>query len=150
MEGWGRRYLVVAPDGRVLPCQAAHTLPGLAFDSVVARPLDWIWRESEAFARFRGEAWMPEPCRSCDQRAVDFGGCRCQAYHLTGDMTATDPACVLAPRHDLVLRARHDAAAASVESAPPSVEGATATPVPPAEATIPATRLRLRRPPEVG
>lgn len=108
MEGWGRRYLVVSPDGRVLPCHAAHTLPGLTFDSVTARSLADIWRHSAAFSRFRGEAWMPEPCRSCERRTVDFGGCRCQAYHLTGDMTATDPACVLAPRHDVVLRARDE------------------------------------------
>jgi PqqA peptide cyclase len=140
MEGWGRRYLVVAPDGRVLPCQAAHTLPGLVFDSVIERPLAWIWAESGAFARFRGEAWMPEPCRSCDRRTIDFGGCRCQAYHLTGDMTATDPACVLAPHHDIIVRARQDAATATVSG----------DPAPPDDATIPPARLRLRRPPEIG
>jgi len=105
MEGWGRKYMVVAPDGRVLPCHAAHTLP-LDFESVAARPLGEIWRSSEAFQRFRGEGWMPEPCRSCDRRAQDFGGCRCQAFQLTGDMSATDPACRLAPAHDVVLKAR--------------------------------------------
>jgi pyrroloquinoline quinone biosynthesis protein E len=113
MEGWGRRYLVVAPDGRVLPCHAAHTLPGLTFDSVATGSLATIWKTSDAINRFRGEAWMPEPCRSCDQRGIDFGGCRCQAYHLTGDMNATDPACELAPQHDLVLRARADSEAAA-------------------------------------
>jgi pyrroloquinoline quinone biosynthesis protein E len=147
MEGWGRRYLVVAPDGRVLPCQAAHTLPGLVFDSVVDRPLAWIWGESGAFGRFRGEAWMPEPCRSCDRRTVDFGGCRCQAYHLTGDMTATDPACVLAPRHDVVVRAREAAAAAAASA---SADPAVPPPAPPDEATVSPARLRLRRSPEIG
>ncbi|HEX2660474.1 MAG TPA: pyrroloquinoline quinone biosynthesis protein PqqE [Polyangia bacterium] len=118
MEGWGRRYMVVAPDGRVLPCHAAHTLPGLHFESVAGgASLKAIWESSDAFNRFRGEAWMPEPCKSCDQRGIDFGGCRCQAYHLTGDMTATDPACGLAPQHDLVLRARTDAGA-TTEAAP--------------------------------
>jgi pyrroloquinoline quinone biosynthesis protein E len=111
MDGWGRRFLVVAPDGLVLPCHAAHTLPGLAFDSARTRPLADIWRRSPAFAAFRGEAWMPEPCRSCERRAVDFGGCRCQAYHLTGDAAATDPACSLAPAHALIEAARAEALA---------------------------------------
>ena len=109
MDGWGRRYMVVAPDGRVLPCHAAHTLPGLTFDNVADRTLGAIWRASDAFTRFRGEAWMPAPCRTCPERGVDFGGCRCQAYHLTGDMTVTDPSCQLAPDHDIVRRARADA-----------------------------------------
>src|SRR5204863_169646 len=104
-DGWGRRFLVVAPDGLVLPCHAAHTLPGLTFDNARTRPLADIWRHSAAFGAFRGEAWMPEPCRSCERRAVDFGGCRCQAYHLTGDAAATDPACSLAPSHALAAAA---------------------------------------------
>jgi len=110
MDGWGRRFLVVAPDGLVLPCHAAHTLPGLTFDSARSRSLADIWRDSAAFGAFRGEAWMPEPCRSCDRRAIDFGGCRCQAFHLTGDARATDPACSLAPAHHLIEAARADAA----------------------------------------
>jgi len=110
MEGWGRRYLVVAPDGRVLPCHAAHTLPGLTFDNVRTRALADIWRSSPAFTRFRGEEWLPQPCRSCDHRTVDYGGCRCQAYQLTGDMTLTDPSCKLSPRHDIVELARAQAA----------------------------------------
>jgi pyrroloquinoline quinone biosynthesis protein E len=109
MDGWGRRFIVVSPDGLVLPCHVAHTLPGLAWESVRDRPLGAIWRDSPAFNAFRGEAWMPEPCRSCDRRATDFGGCRCQAYHLTGDAAATDPACSLAPRHALVEAARREA-----------------------------------------
>jgi pyrroloquinoline quinone biosynthesis protein E len=108
MDGWGRRYLLIAPDGLVLPCHAARGLP-LAFDALGARPLAEIWRASPGFVHFRGEAWMPEPCRSCARRADDFGGCRCQAFHLTGDAAATDPACALSPHHDLVRAALEDA-----------------------------------------
>jgi pyrroloquinoline quinone biosynthesis protein E len=115
VDGWGRRFIVLSPGGLALPCHAAHTLPGLTFDSVVERPLGDIWRESPAFNAFRGEAWMPEPCRSCERRAVDFGGCRCQAFHLTGSAAATDPACRLSPHHGLVEAAR---AAATAGSAP--------------------------------
>lgn len=100
MEGWGRRFLVVDPRGDVLPCHAARTLPGLAFDSVRERSLAAIWRDSSAFERFRGTSWMKEPCRSCDRREVDWGGCRCQALAFGGDATDTDPACELAPTHD--------------------------------------------------
>ncbi len=107
-DGWGRRFVSVTPDGTVLPCAGAHALP-LAFESVRARSLGDIWRDSPAFAAFRGTDWMPEPCASCERREIDFGGCRCQAYALTGDMRATDPACVKAPRHDLVVRARESA-----------------------------------------
>ncbi|HTW38499.1 MAG TPA: pyrroloquinoline quinone biosynthesis protein PqqE [Steroidobacteraceae bacterium] len=113
MDGWGRRFIVVSPDGLVLPCHLAHTLPGLTFESVRARPLGHIWRESAALNAFRGEAWMPEPCRSCERRTVDFGGCRCQAYYLTGTAAATDPACALAPRHELIEAARREAGSSS-------------------------------------
>ena len=106
MDGWGRRFIVVSPDGLVLPCHLAHTLPGLVWESVRERPLATIWQASAALNAFRGEAWMPQPCRSCERRSVDFGGCRCQAYHLTGSAANTDPACALAPRHDLIEAAR--------------------------------------------
>jgi PqqA peptide cyclase len=109
MDGWGRRFLLVSPDGLALPCHVAHTLPGVTFDNVRARPLEEIWRDSPGFNRFRGEEWMPEPCRSCDRRAIDYGGCRCQAFHLTGDAAATDPACSLAPLHRLVEEERERA-----------------------------------------
>jgi PqqA peptide cyclase len=109
MDGWGRRFIVVAPDGLVLPCHAAHTIPGLVFDRVPARSLEEIWTSSAGFGAFRGETWMPEPCRSCERRAQDFGGCRCQAFHLTGDAAATDPVCPLSPDHALVEAARRDA-----------------------------------------
>ncbi|HXE00247.1 MAG TPA: pyrroloquinoline quinone biosynthesis protein PqqE [Candidatus Acidoferrum sp.] len=111
MDGWGRRFIVVAPDGLVLPCHAAHTLPGLVFDNAKDRPLAEIWQTSSAFNAFRGEAWMPEPCRSCDRRALDFGGCRCQAFQLTGDAAVTDPVCSLAPDHGLIAGARRAALA---------------------------------------
>jgi PqqA peptide cyclase len=103
MNGWGQRYLTVNPTGQVLPCQTAGDIPTLHFDSVRQHSLAWIWHESEAFNRFRGTEWMPEPCRSCDQRELDFGGCRCQAALLTGDAANTDPACSLSPyRQSLV------------------------------------------------
>jgi PqqA peptide cyclase len=111
MDGWGRRFIVVSPDGLALPCHAAHTLPGLTFDRVTERSLEDIWKDSPGFAAFRGEAWMPEPCRSCERRGLDFGGCRCQAFHLTGAAAATDPACRLSPDHGLIEAARAAATA---------------------------------------
>lgn len=103
VSGWGRAVILVAPDGRVLPCHAAHTIPGLDFPNVKDRPLAWIWQESPAFQRFRGFDWMQEPCRSCPRREIDFGGCRCQAMQLLGDPEATDPACTLSPHHARIL-----------------------------------------------
>ena len=102
MGGWGRRLMLVNPSGKVLPCHAAEVLPGFLFENVRDKALDWIWQESDSFRRFRGEEWMQEPCRTCDRRTEDFGGCRCQAFLLAGDATATDPACSLAPTHNLV------------------------------------------------
>jgi pyrroloquinoline quinone biosynthesis protein E len=113
MDGWGRRFMVVTPEGLVLPCHAAHTLPGLVFDNVRDRSLAEIWRDSPGINAFRGEAWMPEPCRSCDRRTVDFGGCRCQAFHLTGNAAATDPTCILTPDHHLIEVAREEARTAA-------------------------------------
>jgi len=114
MDGWARRFVVVAPDGAVLPCHAARSLP-LAFDSVRGASLGRIWETSEAMRAFRGEAWMPEPCVSCERRSIDYGGCRCQAFALTGDVRATDPACGLAPAHGLVKAARERAEEATRE-----------------------------------
>jgi pyrroloquinoline quinone biosynthesis protein E len=105
MDGWGRRFVHVMADGSVSPCHAAHTIPGLALDKATERPLADIWASSDAFTRFRGQAWMPEPCRSCERRAIDFGGCRCQALALTGDAARTDPACTRAPDHPVVVAA---------------------------------------------
>jgi len=120
MGGWGRQLLLIDPAGRALPCHAAGVIPGMRFDNVREHTLDWIWQNSEAFQKFRGEDWMPEPCRSCDRRKEDFGGCRCQAFLLTGDASATDPVCELAPLHHLVENAvREDA---TTESAPEARE----------------------------
>jgi pyrroloquinoline quinone biosynthesis protein E len=110
MNGWGTTFLSISPDGTALPCQAARMLPGLDFPSVRTSSVRDIWFDSRAFNRFRGEAWMPEPCRSCPERAQDLAGCRCQAYLLTGDAAATDPACDRSPRHH-VVRAAIDAGA---------------------------------------
>jgi len=100
MNGWGSRQFVVNPVGTVLPCLAADQLPGLGPVNVDDQPLRDIWFDSAAFNRFRGTDWLPEPCHSCALREVDFGGCRCQAYQLTGDPAVTDPACSLSPHHD--------------------------------------------------
>lgn len=105
MNGWGNIFLTVAPDGTALPCQAARQLPGIDFPNVRERSIDWIWNESAAFNRFRGYDWMNEPCRSCPERTKDFGGCRCQAYMLTGDPENTDPVCSLSPHHGRVTHA---------------------------------------------
>jgi pyrroloquinoline quinone biosynthesis protein E len=102
MGGWGQKLMLVTPNGDALPCHAAQIIPGLHFDNLKDRSLLEIWEKSEAFQKFRGEDWMPEPCKSCDRRARDFGGCRCQALLLTGDAAATDPVCYLAPQRPMV------------------------------------------------
>ncbi len=105
LHGWGRVFLTVAPDGAVLPCQTAREIPGLEFPNVLTASLEEIWFSAPVFQRFRGTDWMPEPCRSCERRESDFGGCRCQAFLLAGDPAATDPVCRLSPLHDVVLQA---------------------------------------------
>ena len=110
MGGWGRMFIAVSPAGRVLPCHAAESLPGFDFPNVREASLAGIWASSDAFRRFRGTAWMPEPCQGCERRELDWGGCRCQAFALTGDPTATDPACALSPHHYLLDLAIHEAA----------------------------------------
>jgi pyrroloquinoline quinone biosynthesis protein E len=112
--GWGRSIIAVTPSGKALPCHAAQTLPGLVFDNVRERDLGDIWRNGAAFNAFRGTDWMKEPCRSCDRREIDLGGCRCQAMAVTGDPAATDPACHLSPDH-----ARFAALAETEAHAPP-------------------------------
>jgi pyrroloquinoline quinone biosynthesis protein E len=105
MDGWARRQFTVVPNGEALPCPAAHE-PSRALDlpraSVREHSLEWIWAESPLFQQFRGDEWMPDPCRSCKRRHIDFGGCRCQAFALTGDAARTDPVCRLSPDHQLV------------------------------------------------
>src|SRR3954454_14018359 len=103
LNGWGRRYLTVNPTGDVLPCPTASSaIPDLRFENVRSHALDWIWRDSESFNRFRGTEWMPEPCRSCPQKEIDFGGCRCQAALLTENAANTDPVCKFSPSRTLV------------------------------------------------
>jgi pyrroloquinoline quinone biosynthesis protein E len=114
MGGWGRRQLTVVPNGDVLPCPTAHEVP-LPRASVREHPLAWIWAQSPVFQSFRGTDWMPDPCRGCDRRELDFGGCRCQAFQLTGDAARTDPVCQLSPDHEIVaaaVRAANDPASA--------------------------------------
>jgi pyrroloquinoline quinone biosynthesis protein E len=102
MKGWGALFLTVTADGLALPCHEARMLPGLAFPNVRDHDLGWIWYDSPGFNAYRGDSWMKEPCRSCPDKVKDFGGCRCQAYMLTGDATNTDPVCGLSPLHHLV------------------------------------------------
>jgi pyrroloquinoline quinone biosynthesis protein E len=102
MNGWGTTQMVVTPTGDVLPCPAASVIPDLDPVSVLDTSLQDIWYQSAAFNRFRGSDWMQEPCRSCPRKELDFGGCRCQAFQLTGDAAATDPACALSPQHQRV------------------------------------------------
>jgi pyrroloquinoline quinone biosynthesis protein E len=112
MGGWGRRFLSISPSGKVLPCHAAESIAGLSFDNVRQRPLAEIWRTSHAFRLFRGTDWMPQPCRTCDRKEIDWGGCRCQAFAITGDAARTDPACALSEDHErLVSLAATDAMA---------------------------------------
>src|SRR5260370_21262799 len=102
MGGWGRKLILITPSGDALPCHAAQVIPGLKFENVRERSLHDIWGNSEAFQKFRGEDWMQEPCKTCDRREQDFGGCRCQAFLLAGDAAATDPVCSLAPQRSKV------------------------------------------------
>ncbi len=105
MNGWGSVFLTIAADGVALPCHEARALPGLTFPNVRDAGLDWIWNESPGFNAYRGDAWMKEPCRTCPDKTRDFGGCRCQAFLLTGDATNADPACELSPHHHVVEEA---------------------------------------------
>jgi PqqA peptide cyclase len=102
MGGWGRKLMLITPNGDALPCHAARVIPGLSFDNVTNRSLSEIWNSSDAFQKFRGESWMQEPCKTCDRRSLDFGGCRCQALLLAADATATDPVCSLSPQRHKV------------------------------------------------
>jgi pyrroloquinoline quinone biosynthesis protein E len=102
MGGWGRKLILIAPNGDALPCHAARIIPGCHFENVKDRSLGEIWERSDAFQKFRGEEWMSETCRSCDRRTQDFGGCRCQALLLAGNAAATDPVCSLAPDRSIV------------------------------------------------
>jgi pyrroloquinoline quinone biosynthesis protein E len=123
MDGWARRFLQVVPDGRVVPCHAATSITSLTFDNVRGRSVREIWESSPALLAYRGEEWMQEPCRSCERRAIDFGGCRCQAFALTGDAAATDPACTLSPRRAEIDAAHARASADASASASADADG---------------------------
>ncbi|MDE8345495.1 MAG: pyrroloquinoline quinone biosynthesis protein PqqE [Acidocella sp.] len=114
MGGWGQRVMTMAPDGSVLPCHAAQSIPGLVFERAGERPLRAIWEEGAAFTAFRGTGWMREPCASCPAREQDWGGCRCQAMALTGDAANTDPVCHLSPLHERVTETAMVAAQSGV------------------------------------
>jgi pyrroloquinoline quinone biosynthesis protein E len=109
MNGWARQFLNITPSGKAVPCHAAETIPNIDFPSVRNSSLGDIWYRSDAFNKFRGTEWMPEPCQSCDRREIDWGGCRCQALLLTGDAARTDPVCALSPHHALVEAALGEA-----------------------------------------
>ena len=119
MNGWGAVFLCLTADGLALPCHEARILPGLEFPSVRERDLRWIWYDSPAFNHYRGDAWMKEPCRSCPEKVKDYGGCRCQAYLLTGDATGADPVCDKSPHHALVTQAVERAQRAGAAGARP-------------------------------
>ena len=113
MNGWGTTFLTVAPDGMALPCHEARILPGLNCPNVKDMSIRDIWEKSDAFNRFRNFEWMQEPCKTCPEKTKDFGGCRCQAFLMTGDMNATDPVCSLSPKRSVVTEAIEEAATAS-------------------------------------
>jgi pyrroloquinoline quinone biosynthesis protein E len=118
MNGWGSVFLSIAPDGLAMPCHNARDLPGLTLPSVKNTPVADIWHRSQAFNAYRGEAWMKPTCRTCDERHKDFGGCRCQAFMLTGDATETDPVCSKSAHHDNVVAVVRRAAVATVAEQP--------------------------------
>ncbi len=122
MGGWGKLQLTVAPDGQVLPCPVASMISTLQFDSVKHRSLRWIWESSPAFNQFRGFDWMPDPCRSCERRFEDFGGCRCQAFALTGSADRTDPVCHKSPDHKIVTKAVDSSTRATLSAAGPEAD----------------------------
>jgi pyrroloquinoline quinone biosynthesis protein E len=132
MGGWGRKLMLITPNGDALPCHAAQVIPGLTFENVKNHSLRKIWEVSDAFQKFRGESWMQEPCKTCDRRTQDFGGCRCQAFLLAGDAAAADPVCSLAPQ-----RSKVDTILATVSGAISVGAGI----VPPSAAPIPAQHL---------
>ena len=136
MGGWGRKLLLITPGGEALPCHAAKIIPGIHFDNVKDRSVAEIWANSSAFQKFRGEDWMHAPCKTCDRRGIDFGGCRCQALLIAADPAATDPVCSLSPD-----RPKVDAILAGVNTGANNVSAAPAAALLSQAAEIAATRL---------
>ena len=122
MNGWGEVFMIVTANGDVLPCHSARSLPGLQFPNVKdGSSVEWIWNESPAFNKYRGDDWMKEPCRSCDEKEKDLGGCRCQAFLLSGDAEAADPVCTKSPHRHLIDQAIADAQNPAVVNAHPII-----------------------------
>ena len=117
MGGWGKGIMNITPAGKVLPCHASETIPGLQFDNVKDKRLADIWLTGQAFEAYRGTSWMKEPCKGCPRAEIDFGGCRCQAMAFTGDATATDPACKFSSHHAAFVAAAESESA--VHTPPP-------------------------------
>jgi pyrroloquinoline quinone biosynthesis protein E len=109
MNGWGEVFMIVTANGDVLPCHSARVLPNMQFPNVRDNGLEWVWKDSPAFNKYRGDDWMKEPCRTCPEKEKDLGGCRCQAFLLTGDPEAADPVCSLSPHHHLITEAIENA-----------------------------------------
>lgn len=118
MDGWGKVFLTVTPTGVALPCHSARVIKELEFPNVLQHDIDWIWNQSPAFNHFRGFDWMKEPCKTCPERFKDYGGCRCQAYLLTGDAAMADPVCDLSPDHQVILDAVEESKKPDVEEHP--------------------------------
>src|SRR5271169_6603225 len=137
MGGWGRKLMLITPNGDALPCHAARIIPGLTFENVKNHSLREIWECSDAFQKFRGEAWMQEPCKTCDRRALDFGGCRCQAFLLASDAAATDPVCSLSPQ-----RSKVDAILNTINFAEAGTAAPSTAPIPAQHLTKPAWLYR--------
>jgi pyrroloquinoline quinone biosynthesis protein E len=130
MGGWARKLMLITPNGDALPCHAARVIPGLSFENVKAQSLSEIWNSSDAFQKFRGESWMQDPCKSCDRRTQDFGGCRCQAFLLAGEAAATDPVCSLSPQRakvDAILNAINSVGAGLGPPSPASLDANSQT-----------------------
>lgn len=118
MNGWGEVFLIVTAEGTVLPCHSARVLPGMTFPNVKEHGLEWAWKDSPAFNKYRGDSWMKEPCRTCPEKEKDLGGCRCQAFLLTGDAESADPVCSLSPNHHIIEKAIEDAKNPQLQAQP--------------------------------
>lgn len=118
MNGWGEVFMIVTANGDVLPCHSARVLPGMVFPNVKERGLEWAWKDSPAFNKYRGDSWMKEPCRTCPEKEKDLGGCRCQAFMLAGDAESADPVCSLSPNHHIIEKAVADAQNPQLQAQP--------------------------------
>jgi len=118
MNGWGEVFMIVTANGDVLPCHSARVLPNIEFPNVKDKGLDWVWNDSPAFNKYRGDSWMKEPCRSCAEKEKDLAGCRCQAFMLTGDAEGADPVCSLSPNHHVITQAIEDSRNPVIASKP--------------------------------